>query len=145
MTPRRPYLVRALLDWILDNQQTPYLLVQVDETVTVPTSFVQDGRIVLNLAPMAIRSLVIGNEAITFDGRFSGQNFPVHIPVRAVLAIYAKESGEGMLFEPEYVQPDPAAQAPVLTEGAPRGIDPMGAKESAEKSSSRAGHLKIVK
>jgi len=144
VTPRRPYLLRALLDWILDNQQTPYLLVQVDETVTVPISFVQDGRIVLNLAPMAIRSLVIGNEAITFDGRFSGQNFHVHIPIQAVLAIYAKESGEGMLFEPEYAQPDPAVQAPALTEGAPRHIE---TKEGGEKSTSRAGggHLKIVK
>ncbi len=144
MTPRRPYLVRALLDWILDNQQTPYLLVQVDETVTVPTSFVQDGRIVLNLAPMAIRSLVIGNEAITFDGRFSGQNFLVHIPIQAVLAIYAKESGEGMLFEPEYAQADSAAQSAALTASPPPGIE---TKDGAGKPPSRAGggHLKVVK
>lgn len=144
MTPRRPYLVRALLDWILDNQHTPYLLVQVDETVTVPTSFVQDGRIVLNLAPMAIRSLVIGNEAITFDGRFSGQNFLVHIPIQAVLAIYAKETGEGMLFEPEYAQADPAAQSAELTVSAPPGIE---TKVGAGKPPSRAGggHLKVVK
>ena len=144
MTPRRPYLLRALLDWILDNQQTPYLLVQVDETVTVPTSFVQDGQIVLNLAPMAIRSLVIGNEAVTFDGRFSGQNFPVHIPIQAVLAIYAKESGEGMLFEPEYVKADLEVEPRALTESAPSSHE---AKDGARKLPSRAegSHLKIVK
>ncbi len=144
MTPRRPYLLRALLDWILDNQQTPYLLVQVDETVTVPTSFVQDGRIVLNLAPMAIRSLVIGNEAITFDGRFSGQNFPVHIPIQAVLAIYAKESGEGMLFEPETAKADSAVEARALTERAPPSTE---TKDGARKPPSRAegSHLKIIK
>ncbi len=144
MTPRRPYLLRALLDWILDNQQTPYLLVQVDETVTVPASFVQDGRIVLNLAPMAIRSLVVGNEAITFDGRFSGQNFPVHIPIQAVLAIYAKESGEGMLFEPEYTRADLAVEPRALTESTPSSDE---TKDGARKLPSRAegSHLKIVK
>lgn len=144
MTPRRPYLLRALLDWILDNQQTPYLLVQVDETVTVPTSFVQNGRIVLNLAPMAIRNLVLSNEEITFDGRFSGQNFLVHIPIQAVLAIYAKESGEGMLFELEYVKADSAGQAPALRETSAPEIE---TRDGARKSPSRAegSHLKIVK
>ena len=144
MTSRRPYLLRALLDWILDNQQTPYLLVQVDEKVTVPTSFVQDGRIVLNLAPMAIRNLVVGNEAITFDGRFSGQNFPVHIPILAVLAIYAKETGEGMLFEPETAKVDSTLEARALTESEPPGAE---TKEGARKPPSRTegSHLKIVK
>jgi stringent starvation protein B len=144
VTPRRPYLLRALLDWILDNQQTPYLLVQVDETVTVPTGFVQDGRIVLNLSPMAIRGLVIGNEAITFDGRFSGQNFLVHIPIQAVLAIYAKESGEGMLFETESAQADSAAETPAPRDSAAPGIETA---DGAGKAPSRVGgsHLKIVK
>lgn len=144
MTPRRPYLLRALLDWIIDNQQTPYLLVQVDESVTVPTSFVQDGRIVLNLSAMAIRNLVIGNEELTFDGRFSGQNFFVQVPLRAVLAIYGKESGEGMLFEPEYAQADPADQSPAVQKS---GSPSTATVESGKKPHTRtqSSHLKVVK
>lgn len=144
MTPRRPYLLRALLDWIIDNQQTPYLLVQVDGSVTVPISFVQDGRIVLNLSPMAIRNLVIGNEEITFDGRFSGQSFLVHIPMRAAIAIYSKESGEGMIFEPEFTEADTADDSRNGLKDAP---SPTSAPDSGRKplSRSESSHLKVVK
>ncbi len=144
MTPRRPYLLRALLDWIIDNQQTPYLLVQVDETVTVPTSFVQDGRIVLNLSAMAIRNLEIGNEELSFDGRFSGHNFFVRVPLRAVLAIYGKESGEGMLFEPEYADTEITDQSRATLESTPSSAEPI---EPGKKPQTRAEvrHLKVIK
>ena len=116
MNPKRPYLLRALLDWIIDNQQTPYVLVQAGADVVVPNDFVQDGRIVLNLSPMAIRGLSLTNDEMTFDGRFAGRSFQVQVPMHAVLAIYAKETGEGMLFEPEY-SAVPGRSAPGASEG----------------------------
>jgi stringent starvation protein B len=112
MRPKRPYLLRALNDWIVDSDLTPYLLVGVDsEAVRVPTDYVSEGKIVLNISPAAVRDLEIGSDAVSFSGRFSGRPFPVRIPMASVLAIYAKETGEGMMFEPELddgaVDPDP--------------------------------------
>ena len=105
MTPsanksKQPYLLRALYDWMVDNDLTPYLLVAANSTsVVVPREFVEDGKIVLNISSMAVRNLVIGNELIAFDGRFSGKPFTVSTPVANVLTIYAKETGEGMMFD----------------------------------------------
>ncbi len=98
-TPKRPYLCRALHEWMTDNGQTPHIVVDasVDNTV-VPADFVEDGRIVLNVSYAATRDLNIGNEEISFTARFAGRPFGVSIPVMAVLAIYARETGEGMLF-----------------------------------------------
>ena len=102
MNPRRPYLLRAMIDWIVDSGQTPYILVQADADVQVPQAFVKDGRIVLNVSQVATRGLSITNEYVMFDGRFGGQSFPISVPMRAVLAVYTRETGEGMLFDPEY-------------------------------------------
>ena len=100
MKSRRPYLVRALYDWIIDNQMTPYLLVQADiEGVDVPQQFVNEGRIVLNVSSDAVRDLIMDNELVYFSARFSGQPRTVSVPVRAILAIYAKENGQGMFFD----------------------------------------------
>ena len=100
MKSRRPYLVRALYDWIIDNQTTPYLLVQADiEGVDVPQQFVNEGRIVLNISSDAVRDLIMDNELVCFSARFSGQPRTVSVPVRAILAIYAKENGQGMFFD----------------------------------------------
>ena len=100
MKSRRPYLVRALYDWIIDNQMTPYLLVQADiEGVDVPQQFVNEGRIVLNISSDAVRDLIMDNELVYFSARFSGQPRTVSVPVRAILAIYAKENGQGMFFD----------------------------------------------
>lgn len=99
MTSNRPYLIRALYEWIIDNQMTPHLLVEVvHDEVKVPTQFVQDGRIVLNVAPSAVQALEMGNDYILFSARFSGQAMDVVIPVNHVMAIYARETGEGMAF-----------------------------------------------
>lgn len=102
MTPRRPYLVRAFYDWLADNDLTPHLV--VDATlpgVKVPMEFVSDGQIVLNIAPRAVGNLELGNEAISFNARFSGRPHSVIVPMYAVLAIYARENGAGTMFEPE--------------------------------------------
>ena len=99
MTTRRPYLIRAFNDWILDNGLTPYLSVNADfPGVEVPREHVIDGEIVLNISPVSVRNLELGLEYILFDARFSGRSFPIVIPVKSVLAIFARENGEGMAF-----------------------------------------------
>jgi len=99
MTSSRPYLVRAMYQWIVDNGKTPYLLVDAESAVSkVPSEHIQDGKIVLNIAPMAISGLVLGDEEITFSARFSGRPQSIHVPIQAVLAIYARENGQGMMF-----------------------------------------------
>lgn len=104
MKSSRPYLARALYEWLLDNELTPYLV--VDATllgVEVPRQFVQNGQIVLNVAPTAVRDLFMENQAISFNARFGGQPMQVMIPTPALIAIYARENGAGMVFghEPE--------------------------------------------
>ncbi|MGR5148613.1 ClpXP protease specificity-enhancing factor [Photobacterium alginatilyticum] len=102
MTPRRPYLLRAFYDWLVDNDLTPHLVVDATlQGVKVPTEFVSDGQIVLNIAPRAVGNLELGNEAISFNARFSGRPHSVIVPMYAALAIYARENGAGTMFEPE--------------------------------------------
>ncbi|MEI2562274.1 ClpXP protease specificity-enhancing factor [Vibrio metoecus] len=102
MTPRRPYLLRAFYDWLLENELTPHLV--VDATlpgVKVPLEYVQDGQIILNVAPRAVGHLELGNEEVTFNARFGGRPHLVIVPIYAVQAIYARENGAGTMFEPE--------------------------------------------
>ncbi|MFZ2739555.1 MAG: ClpXP protease specificity-enhancing factor [Burkholderiaceae bacterium] len=101
----RPYLIRALHEWCTDNGLTPYLAVLVDNTVQVPVEYVKDGEIVLNVGLDATSSLKLGNEFIEFKARFSGVAREIMVPVGRVIAIYAKENGQGMAF------PSPAASA----------------------------------
>lgn len=102
MTSSRPYLVRAIYQWITDNGLTPHLLVDVSvDGVQVPAEHVQNGKIILNIAPMAVTGLVLGDEEITFSARFSGKAQGLYVPVDAVLAVYAKENGQGMMFSEE--------------------------------------------
>ncbi len=102
MTPRRPYVLRAFYDWLVDNDLTPHLV--VDATlpgVRVPLEFVQDGQIILNIVPRAVGNLELGNEAVSFNARFGGRPHSVIVPLYAVQAIYARENGAGTMFEPE--------------------------------------------
>jgi len=99
---RRPYLIRAYFDWIVDNQATPYLLVNADyPEVAVPREFIENNRIVLNISPEAVRDLSLSNDYITFGARFNGVHYDIVVPVLAVGAIYAKENGLGTVFEEE--------------------------------------------
>ena len=108
MKSSRPYLVRALYEWILESACTPYVLVDATAPgVEVPTQFVKDGQIVLNLSPSAVTQLVIGNDELRFRGRFGGVATDVVAPIRAVLGIYARENGQGMVFEAERPEPPP--------------------------------------
>ncbi|KHA60141.1 peptidase [Vibrio variabilis] len=102
MTPRRPYMLRAFYDWLVDNDLTPHLVVAATlPGVRVPDEFVQDGQIILNIAPRAVGNLELSNEAITFNARFGGRPHSVIVPLYAVQAIYARENGAGTMFEPE--------------------------------------------
>ncbi len=95
----RPYLIRAIYDWCVDSGLTPYLAVRVNEQTEVPMSHVKDGEIVLNLSAGAVRNLEMGNEWITCSGRFGGASFDLIVPVGAVIGIFAKETGQGLVFQ----------------------------------------------
>ncbi|MFN8665545.1 MAG: ClpXP protease specificity-enhancing factor [Thermomicrobiales bacterium] len=97
-TSTRPYLIRALYEWCTDNGFTPYIAVQVDETVQVPREYVKDGEIVLNISFDATSSLKLGNQFIEFSARFAGTAREIMVPVERVIAIYARENGQGMAF-----------------------------------------------
>ena len=97
-TSTRPYLIRALYEWCTDNGFTPYVAVLVDDTVRVPLEYVKDGEIVLNISFDATSSLKLGNEAIEFKARFAGTAREIMVPINRVIAIYARENGQGMAF-----------------------------------------------
>lgn len=120
MTSNRPYLIRALYEWLVDNDLTPYLLVDANrDSVHVPTRYVEEGRIVLNVSPSAVRDLSLANDLIAFEARFGGAAFAISLPPDAVLGVYARENGKGMLFpdegsdeRPEPPQTDPPSPSP---------------------------------
>jgi stringent starvation protein B len=115
MTSNRPYLIRALYEWITDNGLTPHLLVNAEQAdVEVPQQYINEGRIVLNINPSAVRGLQLGNEWIEFSARFSGTPHVIRVPVGVVVAIYARENGQGMVFSETTTgdQPPPPASSP---------------------------------
>ena len=115
-TSQKPYLLRALYEWCVDNGFTPYLAVHVDAATRVPMEFVRKGEIVLNIGPLASNGLRMGNEMIEFAARFGGVSRDIFVPVTAVQAIYARENGQGMTFDPEPpTMGDLAKASPLLT------------------------------
>ena len=113
MTSSRPYLIRALYEWINDNDLTPYILVDTRyDGLQVPSQHIQDNKIVLNIAPRAIQELDLGNDYIMFNARFSGVSMIVRVPIVAVLSIYAMETGQGMVFEQDDNDPAPNDPGP---------------------------------
>ncbi len=115
MTPNRPYLLRALYEWISDNGLTPYLLVDAGvEGVRVPPGAAKDGKVILNIAARAVGQFEISNERVHFLARFSGVSQVVDVPMGAVLAIYAQENGQGMMFQADGApgEPPPTTPAP---------------------------------
>ncbi len=106
MNSSKPYLVRALYEWILDNDCTPYILVDTaNAEVVIPPGIASDGKVVLNLAPRAIQDLEMSNDHISFSARFNGVAEDIFCPMAALLAIYARENGEGMMFPLEDAEP----------------------------------------
>ena len=116
MTPVQPYLLRAFYDWIVDNGLTPHLLVNAEvENVEVPQQYVENGQIVLNILPTAVQDLILDNDWVSFNARFSGQSVSVYVQIMAILGIYAKENGKGMFFqEEEPVKPAPQPTKPTF-------------------------------
>ena len=100
MTSNRPYLMRAIYEWILDNDMTPHVLIDADlPSVEVPRQYVEEGRIVLNISPGAVQQFAIDNDCLGFSARFGGKPFSIYAPINAVRAVYAAENSEGMMFE----------------------------------------------
>lgn len=125
MSSNRPYLLRAMYEWISDNALTPYILVDAAASgVHVPKSAVKDGRVVLNIAARAVAQLELGKDQVRFMARFSGVSQSVEVPMAAVLAIYAQENGQGMMFPADNQPPQPP---------------------SPEQSPQKGKHLRVVK
>ena len=139
MSSHRPYLLRALVEWINDNGMTPHLMVDAGVPgVQVPASAVKDERVVLNIAERAVMRLHIDNDAVSFTARFSGVSFPVNVPIAAVLAVYARETGQGMAL------PDDIPSAESAT---PDDDDtpPTTPPEAPPPSGKRPSFLRVVK
>lgn len=142
----KPYLIRAIYDWCLDQGFTPYIAVSVDARTVIPPGYARDGQIVLNLSPDATNHLVMGNELITFQARFGGAAHALSLPVANVLAIYARENGHGMGFEPEGSVDEDESAAP---ESAADVVDTPDDDGDTPGGGPRPGpgrsHLKVVK
>lgn len=121
----RPYLIRAIYEWCVDSGLTPYLAVRVDEHTEVPRAHVKDGEIVLNLSADAVRNLLMGNEMITCTGRFGGVPFDLMVPVIAVIGIFAKETGQGLVFQGDGPQSPPPASHGSVDESKPKPHKPQ--------------------
>jgi stringent starvation protein B len=122
MKSNRPYLIRALYEWIAENDCTPHLLVNAEYPgVQVPSGYANDGQLVLNVSTTAVRHLQLGNDAVSFEGRFGGVPQSLYIPAAAVLAIYARENGQGMVFD---LDAPSAADDAGPDDGGPAGTEP---------------------
>ena len=138
-TSTRPYLIRALYDWCTDNGLTPYVAVQVDDSVQVPREYVKNGEIVLNISFDATSSLKLGNEFIEFKARFAGTAREIIVPVNRVIAIYARENGQGMAFpvpvagsgEAEPPKASPLSSVPAAPHGAENKVVQLVTPEGA--------------
>src|SRR5690606_15100161 len=121
MTSSRHYMIRALYEWIVDNNCTPYMLVNAfGEGVEVPQQHVnKDGQIILNISPVSVVGLDLGDEAIAFSARFGGVPMQIYVPVHSVMGIYARENGQGMVFEAEPT-PTPPPKPPATTGDKPK-------------------------
>lgn len=132
MTSSRPYLLRAIYDWLLDNQMTPYLMVDATKPhVEVPTQFVKDGKIVLNINPQAVFGMAMGNRAVEFKAKFGGVPYHIYVPVSAIKAIYAFENGRGMVFNDEEDDHPPSGDG--------------GGSDASDKSDKKPPFLRVVK
>lgn len=138
----KPYLVRAIYEWCVDQGFTPYLAAVVDERTVVPPGTAREGQIVLNIGPDATHQLQMGNELITFQARFGGVAHALSIPVGNVVAVYARENGHGMAFEVEVPGEDHDAELERETESTPGEAPPAA---ESERPAAKPSHLKVIK
>ncbi len=138
MISTKPYLIRAIREWAMDNGVTPQILVDAAvENVNVPSSYVQDGKIVLNIHDRAVNGIELNNEWILFSARFGGVENHIEVPVRAVLAIYARENGQGLYFKGDDADDN---SAPAVTDA----TSPTGPEAEKAKKPAKRPHLKLV-
>lgn len=152
MTSNRPYLLRAFYQWIVDNECTPYIVVEADlPNVEVPPQTVRDGQVVLNISPNAVQNLLLEDTQVTFSARFGGVPFEVYVPVYAISAIYARENGAGSMFPPEpipeleeektpEVEEDPSSMTVIETSS-----ELKTEQEKDKKPKKKGSHLSVVK
>jgi stringent starvation protein B len=149
----KPFLVRALYEWCVEQGYTPYLAVRVDAKTHVPTGFVKNGEIVLNVGPLATHQLTMDNEWVLFNARFNGESQEVAVPFAAVIGIFAKETGYGMGFQPTLDAAGSDANDGSGAEGAPAlavtvpnpNKEKSKASSSAAATKSKVSHLKVIK
>ncbi|PQJ96035.1 ClpXP protease specificity-enhancing factor [Chromatium okenii] len=145
MTSSKPYLIRALYEWILDNQMTPHLAVDANYPATqVPLEFVTAGQIVLNITPSAVHGLVIGNDWIAFNARFGGIAREIMVPTEAVLGIFTRENNQGMMF-PDPIYPDAPDTPPAGPTLKSVGSGGSPTPPDKPKGKGKAPSLKIIK
>lgn len=140
----KPYLIRAICEWCADSGFTPYLAVKVDARTRVPTAYVKNGEIVLNISASATRNLTIDNEWVQFSARFAGVSQEVIVPMSAVAGIFAKETGYGFAFEVAAEGSKTASPEPVEQETVPAPAGPTADKADA-KPKARPKHLQVIK
>jgi len=153
MQSTKPYLIRALHEWCVDQGFTPYLSVAVDATTRVPQEFVKNGEIVFNIGLEATNQLHLGNDEVTFQGRFGGRIFPVVVPVARVAAIYARENSQGMTFEVEETasadkrdaRPSARPATDTAVEESRRAVSPAPTFHPSEKRPASAGHPTLTR
>ena len=145
MKARRPYLLRALHEWITDSGETPHIVVDANAAgVAVPRQYVKDGKIVLNVSVTATQMLQLNNDFLSFEARFGGASFAVQVPVRAVLGIYARETGQGMIFPEGDADPDPTDGPPAATAGG-KSADGKSPGGKSARTPGKRPKLQVVK
>ena len=149
MTSNKPYLLRAIYEWVLDNDATPHVLIStIDSRVDVPQQFVEEGKIILNISPSAANNMLIDNDGISFSARFGGKPFTIYSPLGSVLALYASETGEGMSFEEEAFDGNTPPDGPDGKPPSPKSV-PDSTRESLKRESNKPPKkrptLKVVK
>ncbi|MCL2644158.1 MAG: ClpXP protease specificity-enhancing factor [Betaproteobacteria bacterium] len=143
MVSTKPYLIRAMYEWCVDQGFTPYLTVQVDQQTRVPSGYVREGQIVLNVGPEATHQFKIDNKQVTFQARFNGVVHSIVVPTDNVMAIYARENGQGMEFEiADAMRYMPAGNAPDPAEA---GTEPPDECPPPPPPPPRGSHLKVIK
>jgi stringent starvation protein B len=149
MTPNKPYLIRAFYEWIVDNNLTPYLVVNASiQGCKVPTQHIQNGQIVLNILPSAVGNMLMGNELITFNARFGGKPFALTVPIKAVLAIYARENGAGTMFDAEEDTDDEHHHLEAVVDSEATDNDdptPPDNEPTDPNKGKKTSHLRVVK
>lgn len=147
LTSNKPYLLRAIYEWVLDNDATPHVLISaIDSRVDVPQQFVEDDKIILNISPSAANNMLIDSDGISFSARFGGKPFTIYSPIESVLALYASETGEGMSFEEEILDdmpPDGPDDQPPSPKSVPDSN--VSSLKQAPKKTKKRPTLKVVK